>query len=405
MNDSTNRPENTELSELEQRELDLQLLALLPELKSYTIYCSYTGVPVATMQLIQQWGKLPYLANWKDNAAAHPLFSLPRHQLLGQTRKHWNALFRNSSDRATRVQKEQFQVAFVAILHSLGSIKQDTPVLPEFHTVASNMQRLLELAYWLHFLQSKRFAFPTLRINKLNNNTVLHDINNYFDVCDEKRADYTKSKDARAEDAKLRAADRAEKAVRAGHMRAISKKALWNWFIASIQEHAGKKFQLPEWQEWREDSEKLWFGSENQQLQYSLDDCDSIADVLITNCELGTIVSHAFRTELEKIRKHISNHLQIFEIDWTATLKPSVQRTDALGNVLGEQSRIEDTPPEKPAEQAPQPHEFATRILFLKAEAKWKIMKLQYDAWMEKYGKQPPAQQDDMPDDDEGDAE
>src|SRR5690349_13045775 len=127
------------VSELDERERAIALLSFLPETKSYTVYCARTGVAIATMQLIQQAGKLPYLSQWKDSIALHPLFSLPQAQLLSWTRKNWNSLFRNQTlDHVSDVQKQQFQIAFIAILHTLNCIDQQIPALPGFHTVNTN---------------------------------------------------------------------------------------------------------------------------------------------------------------------------------------------------------------------------------------------------------------------------
>lgn len=373
---------------LEERERNISLLSFLPETKHYTIYCSRTGVAIATMDLLQQAGKLPYLANWKEQTAYHPLFSLSQNQLLAWTRKNWNFLFRNTVDRSTHVQRQQFQIAFVAILHTLGSIKQTVPALPDFDTVAVNMQRLLEMAYWYNYLDSRRFKFPTLVINRTNGNSALHDIGVYFDVCDSVRHDWETSKEGKLEDAKLEAARRAEKSVAGSHVKAVSKKMLWNWFLASMSSNNSKKYSLPEWMEWKEDAAKLWFASESAQLQFSLDDVDTIEEVFITECTLGLTVSHAFTRELSKIRENISNHLKIFQIDWADTIQQSgnVRRVDSVGNLIEGSPSIENTPPVRPEDEAPKQEAFFNRVDYIRAKAKWEVAKMQWDAWQEKYG-------------------
>jgi hypothetical protein len=367
-----------------ERERAIAILQFLPSVHDYTLYCRYTGVPIAKMELIQQAGKLPYLAQWQDSVAFHPLFALSQNQLLSWTRKNWNQLFRETIDRSTPLQRQQFAISFMAILHSMKCIEQTVPALPQFDTVVVNMQRLLELAYWYNFLESRRFKFPTLRINKINANSNLRDIAAYLDVCESVKHDYETNKDTAKEEAKLEAARRAEKAVRNSHVRPISKKMLWNWFLSSMADSNSKKYTLPEWQEWKEDSAKLWLASESTQLQFSLEDVDSIEDVFLEVCSLGTSVSNAFKVELGKIRTNISNHLKVFEIDWTATIKGSeFKRVDASG---------EEVVPEGPPEPGPAPTQlqFFSRVDYLRAEAKWKLAKLQYDAWQKKYN-QPPT--------------
>lgn len=376
-------PVLTPEQQLEERERAIALLGFLPEMKHMTIYCARTGVAIATMELLQQAGKLPYLSQWKDSQAFHPLFSLSQNQLLAWTRKNWNYLFRNKTvDRVSDVQKQQFQIAFLAILHTLNCIDQKIPALPDFHVVNTNMQRLLELAYWYNYLDSKRFRFPTLRINKLNGNSALHDIGAYFDVCDSVRHDWQSTKEAKLEDAKLEAAARAEKAVRSSHVRAISKKALWNWFLSSLASSNSKKYMLPEWLEWKEDSAKLWFATENQQLSYSVDDVDTIEEVFIDTCTLGTTVSHAFTKELERIRNAIKSHNEVFEIDWSTIGQSNVQRVDAEGNKI--ETLADIVGPDKPGDE-PKLNEFNSRTDYIRAKAKWDIACRQYAAWIAKH--------------------
>jgi hypothetical protein len=371
------------IKELDERERAIALLSFLPETKHLTLYCSRTGVPIADMNLIMQVGKVPYLSQWKEAQSFHPLFSLPQSQLLAWTRKNWNQLFRNTaSDHITDVQKQQFQIAFMAILHSLECIDQQAPALPSFQTVCDNLQQLLELAYWYNYLDSKRFRFPTLRINKLNANLNLRDISAYLEVCESKKHDWETSKEAKFEDAKLLAAQKAEKAVRSSHVRAISKKALWNWFLSSLLASNSKKYSLPEWQEWKEDAARLWFANENGQLQFSSDDVNDIENVFLSECTIGTVISHAFASELEKIRNHIENHRKIFEIDLSEVRLPNVRRTNSLGEAI-------ETPtdpigiPQDPGKE-PQLCDYNSRAKYIQARARWDIQSRQYQAYLAK---------------------
>jgi len=393
MNDTTNSRSDNESrisvpspeEQLTEREHAIHLLSFLPETKSYTIYCKRTGVAIATMELLQQAGKLPYLANWHETQAYHPLFSLSQNQLLAWTRKNWNILFKSTIDHTSEIERQQFCIAFMAILHSLRCIDQTVPALPAFHTVQANMQRLLELAYWYNFLDSKRFKFPMLRISRVNANAALTDISAYLDICGSVRHDYETSKDGRAEEAKLESARKAELSVRRGHVRAVSKRALWNWFLSSMLDHNSKKYELQEWKEWKEDSAKLWFASESTQLQYSLDDVESIEEVFLTSCTLGTTVSHAFKTELNRIRNNINSHLKIFDIDWSATARQSGEDGN-IQRVLPDGTIVHSAPPE-PGDE-PKISDFYNRVDYIRAHAKWKVAGMQWKAWNEKYGQQ-----------------
>lgn len=408
MNESTIKPDNklpdTPEFLLDERERAVLLLSFLPETKSLTLYCQRTGIAVATMELLQQAGKMPFLSQWKESQCFHPLFSLPQAQLLSWVRKNWNYIFKNNaSDSITNHQKQQFCISFVAILHSLNCLDQQVPALPDFDTVNSNMQRLIELAYWYNYLDSKRFRFPTLRINKLNQNTALHDIGCYLDICDSVRKDWETSKDAKLEESKLEAARKAEKAVRGSHVRAISKKALWNWFLSNLSVANSKKYSLPEWLEWKEQSAKLWFSSEHGQLAYSPDDVNNIEEVFIAECSLGTTVSHAFNAELTKIHSHITNHLKIFDFDLGELPVTGAQRVDGSGNPIPA-SLAANNPPPAPGNE-PKINEFNSRSDYIRAKCRYDISCRQYFSWMEKHGSQEESVDDAVEDSDISDTQ
>ncbi len=155
---------------------------------------------------------------------------------------------------------------------------------------------------------------------------------------------------------------------------------LWNWFLASLGASNSKKYALPEWQEWKDDSAKLWFASENTQLQYSLDDVSAIEEVFLANCSLGTTVSNAFKRELSRIYENIKNHNSIFEIDWSAT------RSASSGNVtrVGVNGQLVAPPaPEHPGIE-PKIGDFYSRVEYIKAKARWDVACWQFNAWKEK---------------------
>lgn len=375
------------LAAIDEREAALLRLSFLPETHSLSIYCHRTGVLIAHMDLIQQAGKMPYLSQWKDSVAYHPLFSLSQRQILGWTRKNWDRIFKDATiEQVSPIQQQQLCIAFMAVLHTLDSIDQQHPALPSFQTVIVNMQRLIQIAYWHNVLDSSRFKFPTLKITKLNNNYTLRDIAAYLAICESKKKDWESSKEAKLEEEKTEMARRAEKAVAGSHIRAVSKKHLWNWFIASIADSNGRKYQLPEWQEWKTDSEKLWFASDTTILShYSLDDIQSIEEVYYCDCEIGSAVSHAFTKELERIKALLLNHEKIFSIDWEATMKPKAVRVDQAGNPIGSSVMSDKINCPDPGVR-PTPAMFSTKLEFLKAQAKWDVLTAQRAAWIEKYG-------------------
>lgn len=370
--------ESTSVHLFSTREDALLHFSFLPERKSLPIYCQRTGVMIGNLEYLQQAGKVPYLSHWKDACAYHPLFSLSTRDLLRWTRKNWNWLFRGASDSVTYIQKQQFQIAFVAVLHTFGSIEQSVPALPEFETVERHIQRLIELAYWHYTLQSQRFKFPKWRISAVNTNGTLNNVDAYLDICQVTKETWEGSREALVDESeKLEAARRAEKAVRSSHIKAVSKRHLWNYFRSSLHEKIGTKvYESEKWIEKRERMEKLFLGSESTQLKFDRFDVDEMEEVMLSVCQLGSSTTHAFTIELDKIRKNIIAHQETFTFNIREMMKPKVQRVDADGNAIS--IAINEPPVAGPA---PKLSDFYKRSDFLKAEAKWNIRKMQREAW------------------------
>ena len=150
--------------------------------------------------------------------------------------------------------------------------------------------------YWKFYLDSQRFRFPHSESTTCEH--ALDDIGTYFAVCNSVRADWGNETRCICRRGQDRNSPGVERLVRGSHVKAVSKKALWNWFIASISVKNRKKFELDEWKEWL----AVVPASDNIRLQFSLDDVQSIEDVFIQECELGTTISHTFQKELNSIR-------------------------------------------------------------------------------------------------------
>ena len=202
---------------------------------SHNLHCQYSGLYIGKLEMHTVAGHLPYLSHWKEMAARHPVFSLSENKLLAFARGEWNRLAKRAADEQATDQEEAIlRVCFLAVLHTLDSIKQECPSLPPMHIVQNNMSRLFALAYWHHYLDSKRFRFPSYKINKANANDRFEGISDYLDLCFEIKQDYEEGVTELQEQEKAAAADRAMKALRNSWIVPVGNKQLYRWVRAHL---------------------------------------------------------------------------------------------------------------------------------------------------------------------------
>jgi hypothetical protein len=202
---------------------------------TYNITCKYSGLQIGVLEYDTVAGHMPYLSHWDNMVALHPVFSLSTGKLMAFARSEWNRLAKASEDeQTTQVEDNILRVCFLAVLHTLGSIKQEVPALPPLHVVQSNMSRLFAIAYWHHYLDSQRFKFPAYKINRLNKNAGFDGIKDYIDLCFDIKRDYEQGVDDLVEKEKALAAEKALKALRDSWVVPVSNKQLWRWVRAHL---------------------------------------------------------------------------------------------------------------------------------------------------------------------------
>lgn len=280
-----------------------------------SLYCSISGVQLATIRVKMIAGTLPWLSNWKEATTKHPVFSLPPARLFALARDEARRVAKNECD------PELLQVCFLAILHTLESIKQDQPALPPAAIVETSLSRLFRLAFWKWKLESERFKFPTLHISKLNGNTKFENISEYLDLCFAIKHEYETKINEIAEQAKIDAAERAMKALRNNWIVPASKKALWKWVRAYIDA------------KWSADAEgwlgTLFLGNDKAVLAFDPDEAKLAEDIIIGECPAGTAILFAVRHRLEYISKLIQDNAEAFEVDFSDYPSAEVAKPEA----------------------------------------------------------------------------
>jgi hypothetical protein len=296
---------------------------------AFPLTCQYTGISCGTLMLPTIAGYLPLLSQWKQQQVLHPVFSLELTPLLQFSKNTWlrYCSFSNEeieNNALTSQQEQMLQVCALAILHQLSDVRQDVPWLPTF---------------------SKRFNFPALRISRLEQSI---DLFGYLQTCWDKKKQYESSVNEMIEEEKGKIAERALLAIRdelAGK-RPLSQKLLWRWFLANLPKRYAKDADAWMWD--------LFTAKDTAIFEFTMADIDLFEEIFLSECPTGSSISYTFLEVLRSKRALLENHFEAFDI------LPSVQlqQAAATGEIAAAEPKLAD---------------FASKLLFIIAHAKWKL--------------------------------
>lgn len=317
----------------------------------HPIICNYTGLTVGAISVLKVAGHIPYMAQWKNTQALHPLFSLEQTALINFSRSVWNYFCSLTPEQVannsfTEKQETLLRVASLAMIHHLSDVTQDFPWMPEMKDVASCWNSLLQLSYWKNYLESRRFRFPAVRISRFNQGIDLH---GYLNDCWMMKKEYESKVREAVEREKLESAEKALKVLRddlAGKA-PRSKKILWRWFCA----HLPSKYSadLEGWMWTLFDAETI-----DEISVFTVADIDIFEQIVLAEVELGSAVSHAFLDRLSQKREMLVTKFKTFEI----LVPDSITAGVADGSISADEPKIED---------------FPSKVKYIIAHAKWKL--------------------------------
>lgn len=333
---------------------------------SYAIHCQYSGLEIANLEYQVVAGHMPYLSHWDKMVAMHPIFSFPTGKLLAFARGEWKRLAKAADDGdASRDEEESLRVCFLAVLHSLDSIKQEAPSLPPMHIVQNNMSKLFALAYWHHYLDSKRFAFPSYKINKANQNIGFDGVHDYLELCFEIKDDYENGVSDLVEAEKAKSAEAALKALRNSWIIPASNKQLWRWVAANLPEkYAAEK------EGWLS---TLFLGSERTILTFDKDEIQLLDEIIISECPPGTGILKAVRDRLDSIMQVHTDNKEAFTVDFDEYL-PLDEDASLIQSPLSALSvacAVSGATGNLAQKAAPVQADFPTKAGFIRANAMW----------------------------------
>lgn len=342
----------------------LQDTELLPtqEFISFRLQCKMSGVTIGVIEFLVTAGTSSYLSHWNDLVAMHPVFSFPFQKLLKFTRDEWDRLAqRVEEDSASDAEVQILQLCFLALMHSLDSVKQDAPALPPIHLVVSHLRDLLALAGWKFYLESQRFRFPTFHISKINTNQSFENVGAYIQTCFDVRRDYETKKHDAIEKAKIKAAADAAQALASNWVTPISNRILWAWVQANLPE----KWQ-PDAMGWMG---TIFMGKKTAIIGFDKDEIELMEEIIVAECPSGTGVMHAVRTRLDQIWSIWKAHYEDYEVD-LSDFAPGA-------GILVNGQRVE---PPDPGDE-PKMEAFDKKWKFFVAHGAWKVAKAAWDKY------------------------
>jgi hypothetical protein len=320
--------------------------------KSYTLplVCKRTGITVGSLNLATVAGHMPVIGQWKESMVLHPLFSLEATPLLHFARNTW---FRfcsfnveeNGDPAITDKQVETLRVTALALLYQLTEIRQDIPFLPPWKDVSAHWSSLVALSFWKTYLDSKRFRFPSLHISRMESE---FDLKSFLNVCWDCKKSYETKVTEKIELERLKRAEEATIALRdelAG-ARPTSNRQLWRWFVANMPPR-----YKPDTEGWMA---TLFFAKGEEIRNFTIADVDLFEEIFLCECPTGSSISHAFSEILASKRKYLQDHFEAFEI----MVPASITAAKEAGEIPVEEPQLKD---------------FATRVQWLVARAKWKL--------------------------------
>lgn len=317
----------------------------------HTIRCAYSNLVIGQLTLSAVAGHMPYLSHWKEQIAYHPVFSLSQPKLLAFTRNEWQRLAKRAADEEiTPAESNILCVSFLALLHSMGSIEQLIPALPPLHVVQANVESLFALTGWQHYLDSKRFTFPSYRITKYNNNSSFENIHDYLNACWERKREYETAVDEVQEKHKLQLAEKALLAIRSAHIKPVGRKLLWRWVVAHLPAmyHADAQGWMG----------TLFLGNAAAILAFDLDEIELLQEIIESSCPIGNSIMFAVKERIADIFRIHKEHYDTF------TLEDSQE--EVVAAIATESPSLVGSP-------EPLLSEFPTKASFFIAHAKWTI--------------------------------
>jgi len=274
--------------------------------------------------------------------------------------REWERLGKDVVEgQSTDYENQLLCIGFSALLHNLGSIRQDRDSvgIPAISTVQRNLESLLALTTWKDYLASKSFQFPELHISQLNDNSALGAIHDYLGLCWARTEEYEAGISDLQEKEKAVIAGKAILAIRASFYKPVSKKLLWTYIHANLP----KQWQSDAWLGtiFLSSNSNIinWDWEEIELFEEIIDSCLAASNVSKTGTQNqeGSVIAYAVRERLQEVKRVWQDHYSAFTIE--------EEGLNFIANFMDEWA----------GKPEPQLAEYPTRARYIQAKAKWQL--------------------------------
>lgn len=333
------------------------------------VQCAISGAVLGTLEVAIVEGSLPFVQNFSEMQLLHPFFGQSEYNLMRKYDESLKWFAENGWQNDTH-HLPRLQVIMSATMYKLGVLKQETPSRPSFAIVAGCAHRLYSLAKWYFMETGKRNQLPTFSVARRNSNMEWENLRYWLDEFHEIRERWrTRASELQREE-ELRSRETALKEIMSQHTRKVSLRNVWSWLELQLKVEV-KDGRLETWK-------SLFFTGDLAPEDWLADDVDDLAEAVAEYCDIGNEIMYFVRNRLQFIREQITEFYGSFTIVRTTADSPQFsQMSDKESELLQEYdnkvSLLDDLPP------PPQQKDFATLVLFLKAQANYNILKSRWE--------------------------
>lgn len=331
-----------------------------------TIFCKYSGLPLANLSLLILEGYLPYLGEHEESLYIHPLYRLSSTVLI---RKLEDALHQAQGNGWILIDSEQTRLRLLVstIMHSFGCIKQDRPSLPSIAVAAGSAGRLLGLAKWFYYLTSQRMTFPIYSVSARNQNLEWENFKIWLDSAYQVRQEWANTARELKRQDELKSREAALVEIKSEHIRRVDLNKIWRWIEIQL-EAAIPKGRLVTWKE-------LFLQGDINPSDWLADDLDDLQIEIAEHCDNGNEVMFFIQTRLNSIREIIKDFYSGFTLiggktDTSALSDQgqTAQEKEFLSPFEESLNNLTELPPQ------PVRSDYDTMGKFIKASAEWSII-------------------------------
>lgn len=332
------------------------------------VNCAISGAVLGVLEVSIVEGNVPFVQNFSDVQLLHPFFGQSDYNLM---RKFDESLrwFAEHGWQNDPVQILRVQIIMSATMHKLGVLKQESPSLPNFAITAGCAHRLYSLAKWYLLETSKRAHLPLFSVARRNSNLEWENFRFWLDEFGEIRERWRSKASEIEREAELRSRETALKDIMSAHTRKVSLKNVWGWIELQLKMSV-RDGRLETWK-------AVFMTGDLAPEDWLPDDVDDLAEAITEHCDIGNEIMYFVHNRLQFIREQITEFYGSFTIVKISADSPQFSQSEKESELMREYDDrvqlLETLPP------PPQQKDFATLVLFLKAQAQYNILKSRFE--------------------------